>query len=172
MNKPWLVSADVGMHGIAWACWDSTPTLVAVGYTPSPVKIPADRYTPTAWKGLATLTVAAWAVPPDTRLIVETPQVYRSSPVNPAILLQLQSIAACLTMSHHGPSTTVLPREWKGRVPKDTHHTSLWKRLEERGWAGWVQEQVQSQRVPKARLNDLLDAIGIGLFSLGLSSSP
>lgn len=168
-REHWCVSADVGIHGVAWAVWDTTPALVACGYTPNPLPEGRERRTPAAWAGLARAAVGAWGVPPGAHLVVETPQVYAraASAVDPADLLQLQSIAACLTMAHTGTSSTVLPAEWKGQVPKEIHLPRIRGRLEWRCWADFVRSKVPAE-VPRNREHDLLDAIGIGLVFLGL----
>ena len=191
MTHPRLISADIGVHGIAWAVWNDQH-LLSCGYTPNPAP-EGERRTPAAWAGLAKATVAeiAAATPqeaytatypaPNTslglvgtstglyaHLVVETPQVYAraASAVDSADLLQLQAIAACLTFAHPGTSETVLPAAWKGQVPKEIHHPRIWKRLELRGGADLVRGVAAT--IPARRVNDLLDAVGIGLVVTGM----
>jgi len=188
---PRLISADIGLHGIAWAVWNDRH-LVSCGYTPNPAP-EGQRRTPAAWAGLARATVAQIdaATPQEAytatypapatlsglggaptglyaHLVVETPQVYArsASAVDSADLLQLQAIAACLTFAHPGTSSTVLPADWKGQTPKAIHQPRIWKRLELCGGADLVRSVAAT--IPARRVNDLLDAVGIGLVFTGL----
>lgn len=100
-------------------------------------------------------------------LIVEWPQVYRAGRVKRGadsndLLLVSGVCAALATVYRHVPTRAVLPREWKGTLPKEVACERVIGRLspDERA-------VVDVLRLPKSSVNHVLDAVGIGLHILG-----
>lgn len=94
------------------------------------------------------------------RVVVEWPQVYQGGKQkgDPADLLPLAGIGAALGVLC--PSIrTVLPREWKGQVPKDVMGRRILSKLtpEETGI-------VDACAVIKSLKHNVVDAVGLGLF--------
>jgi hypothetical protein len=184
-----LVSLDVGLHGLAVARfgrashnlpWD----MVVAWYIPVADAISAmeNRHAshirpsgeplkagqrhkrgPEIWRALAL------AIPPEACadvLVVETMVVYEGSTVDPADLLELQGICgACCTALPWGSVVRVEARTWSEGVPKDVRHARLETSLTSRGW----QDRLLS--VPARRRNDVLDAVGMGLWWTGSTST-
>lgn len=177
-----LVSLDVGLHGLAVARFgrpatDSPWELVAAWYIPVAEAITAAKTRrpshiltsaeaiplgkshkrgPEIWRALAE------AIPAEAcadLLVMETMVVYEGSTVDPADLLELQGICgACATVLPWGALLRVEARTWSEGVPKDVRHARLERALADRGWRDRLLP------VPARRLNDVLDAVGIGLW--------
>lgn len=177
-----LVSLDVGLHGLAVARFgrpatDSPWELVAAWYIPvadaitaaktrrpghilsSAEAIPlgkSHKRGPEIWRALAE------AIPAEAcadLLVMETMVVYEGSTADPADLLELQGICgACATVLPWGVVLRVEARTWSEGVPKDVRHARLDRALADRGWSDRILP------VPARRLNDVLDAVGIGLW--------
>lgn len=91
---------------------------------------------------------------------VEVMQVYKGNYKNPNDLIQVAAcgaaIGAALPIKEaHG----YYPREWKGNVPKAIHNERTMNRISEA-------EKKVIQRTPGYLMNNVIDAIGIGLFHL------
>ena len=177
-----LVSLDVGLHGLAVARFGRSShnqpwELVVAWYIPVTDAITAadarrpshilasseaiplgkrHKRGPEVWRALA------HAIPAEAfadLLVMETMVVYEGSTVDPADLLELQGICgACATALPWGRVERVEARTWSEGVPKDVRHARLERALADRGWRGRVLP------VPARRLNDVLDAVGIGLW--------
>lgn len=105
----------------------------------------------------------------DRRAVIELPQVYpgRRQKGDPNDLIEVAAAAGAVgaLLSAHGLAVRfVRPRDWKGQRPKDVDHARTRAILHaseleivERVCAG----------VPRAHRLDLMDAVGIGLWSLG-----
>lgn len=98
------------------------------------------------------------------RVVIELPQVYPSHPVPPNDLITLSFLAGRYAGRARAVCevVTVFPHEWKGNLRKDVcaarvmHHLSSTER-----------EIVRACDAPKGQMNNVLDAIGIGLFAKG-----
>lgn len=97
-------------------------------------------------------------------IVIERPQVYPGEGHKKAkdvvtIALVGGAIAGAIGANDW---TFVLPREWKGTVPKDKHNAIVLHRLE-------TEERllVYSCGVPKGLTHNVIDAVGIGLWALG-----
>lgn len=99
-------------------------------------------------------------------VVVEIPQVYqqRKQKGNPNDLVQL-AFTAGLALRHisyvNEPSLeTIRPRAWKGTRPKHVCNKITLNALTE-------EEKARIPDLPKTKLHNVLDAIGIGLWRLG-----
>lgn len=170
-----LVSLDVGLHGLAVARFGRAShnhpwEVVAAWYIPVSEAIThakskrpshilpssAAKRGPEIWRALAE------AIPEEACadiLVMETMVVYEGSTVNPADLLELQGICgACAAVLPWGTVLRVEAKTWSEGVPKDVRHARLERLLAERGWRDRILP------VPARRLNDVMDAVGIGLW--------
>lgn len=100
------------------------------------------------------------------QVVIERPQVYGSGTarVDPNDLITLairvgRHVERFESKAIH--VSLVLPREWKGQVPKPIHHKRILAKLT-------VAERsvVMQGYVPASKLHNMLDAIGIGLWWL------
>jgi len=104
-------------------------------------------------------------------IIIERPQVYRTAQsrgVDPNDLItlaiqvgQYKEFFEALGRNVH----LVLPRDWKGQVPKKVHHPRILSKLTP-GELKIVNHQLQYLFSEKAK-GDMMDAVGLGLFWLG-----
>ena len=91
---------------------------------------------------------------------MEIPQVYggRQGKGDPNDLIAMAYVAGCLT--HAGVRTAekhcVLPREWKGQVPKDIHNKRVMSKLNPDEVA--IIEAIK----PASKRHNAIDAVGIG----------
>lgn len=130
--------------------------------SPAPVDAPA----PLRCAAMAA-SVELWAANIPDVLVVEWPQVYRAGRgkrgADPNDLLLLSGV--CSALAARGPwgvVGSVLPREWKGTLPKEVACERVLARLS--------QEErviVDALRLPKSRVHHVLDAVGIGFHSIG-----
>lgn len=95
-------------------------------------------------------------------VLVELPEVYLQSPGDPNILIRMAFTAGmvaanvpCVTIS------TVLPKEWKGQVPKEVHNNRTMATLTKREVGVF-----SACAVKPALRHNVLDAIGLGLWYL------
>lgn len=148
-----LVSVDVGLHGLGMAVWGEGEGLLAAWYQPASEK----GRGPEAWRRLAA------DVPRElggAALVVETMVHYEGSRIDPADLLELQGVCGCLVMALPWSSVAAVEaRTWSEGIPKEVRHARLQRLLDVRGWRDRVD-------VPKAkaRMSDVLDAVGVGLW--------
>lgn len=111
-------------------------------------------------------------VPRDTvwsLFVIEWPQVYTygKSKGDPNDLLAVAAVAgAALARTTAHEVRTPRPAQWKGQVPKPIHNARVLARLD-------AVEQAMLARagVPASLLNNVIDAIGLGLWALGRMGS-
>lgn len=99
------------------------------------------------------------------QLVIEIPQVYRASKSkgdpNDLIKVAVQAGQWIERARLYGASVyRQLPQEWKGQVPKETHHKRILAVLN-------PTELARLPKLPKSDAHNMLDAIGLGLFHLG-----
>lgn len=95
------------------------------------------------------------------RLVMEWPQIYTHGKGDNNDLLALAGVDAALaSVACADEIIHYLPRQWKGQLPKDVCNARIEKTLtpEELGHFG---------KFPQSLRHNVLDAVGIGLFSLG-----
>lgn len=89
-------------------------------------------------------------------------KVYTKGRARPADLLELQGIAGAIVGRYHTAQMFGFePGEWKGQVPKNVMGARIEKKVRDRGW--WDRVEVPRS---KAKLNDVLHGIGVGLFAI------
>lgn len=98
-------------------------------------------------------------------LVVELPQIYqqRKQKGDPNALVDLAFAAGVFTSGAMGIDTELLlvrPRAWKGTRPKHVCNKITLNALTE-------EEKARIPNLPKTKLHNVLDAIGIGLWRLG-----
>lgn len=91
--------------------------------------------------------------------VVEKPQVYRKSPGDRNDLIDL-AVAAGMLGGRFKNRKYVLPREWKGNVPKEIMNDRVLTKLTE--------DEKSKIEYPKRKSlsHNVLDAVGIGLWAL------
>ncbi len=101
----------------------------------------------------------------DTWLSIEWPQVYRASRSkgDPNDLLPLVGVAMCVAGRARLQVLTYTPAEWIGQCPKVTTGDPL---ASPRGALIWRHLDT-NERASATVSHDSLDAIGLGLFTLG-----
>jgi hypothetical protein len=104
--------------------------------------------------------------PFDTALrnvMIELPQNYPSNPVPPQDLITLAFLAGRYANAARGDASvvhTIFPHEWKGNLPKPVCEARVRARLTP-GELGIV----AALEAPKGEMNNVWDAIGIGLVA-------
>lgn len=95
-------------------------------------------------------------------VIIEIPVIYPDSPVDPATMIQL-SFTAGLIGGLFEPSELIQidPRGWKGTRPKgvDNRYTM--------GLLDAIETSIVNTSTSRGKLNNVIDAVGIGLWHLG-----
>ena len=141
-----LLAIDPGCQKMGWAVFGPDNKLVSCG------SIVADNMEQTAKRLLA-------AVPHGiTHGVTEYQQIYPGTK-RPNDIVKLAFAAGLYVGCFEIPFTRVLPREWKGQVPKDVMIKRIHGRLTDD----------ERRRIPELatyRRHDVLDAIGIGLWYL------
>lgn len=94
-------------------------------------------------------------------LIVEAQRWRPNSPVDPNDLIELAQVAGCATALGKEVKS-FWPENWKGQLPKSIHH----QRLENFFLKNGSGQEISVWR--KAKNKDLRDAVGLGLFGLGI----
>jgi len=101
----------------------------------------------------------------DIRVVIEYPEQYAYSPAPRSAVQGLAYTGGALTyMFHYHLSASVqlvLPKEWKGQVPKDIFLKRIEGRLTE-------QESIilDSKKFSQSKRHNVVDAIGLGLYYL------
>lgn len=96
-----------------------------------------------------------------TVLIIERPRVYPGMPQTDLNdLIDVATVGAAVAAYGMAPMLTVFPSEWKGQVPKKTMLSRIWEKLT-------PEERLVVQKTNKSDTEDILDAIGIGLWHFG-----
>ncbi len=103
-------------------------------------------------------------------VIIERPQIYRDKKQkgkdpNDLLLLAVQEgIIRAVIFELNGliiiSVEIVLPRTWKGQVPKEIHNKRILKKLT-------LTETTRLPKLSKTKAHNMIDAIGIGLWKLG-----
>lgn len=132
-----MISVDPGVKGCGWALWGGA-TLIDCGYGEVP------RHD-------------------STGLVIELPQVYygakQKGDANDLVSL---AFAAGKIASRFVCYTTVKPRDWKGTVKKEV----MLKRILSKLTDGEL-TILKGLGLPKSLEHNVVDAVGIGLHSLG-----
>lgn len=111
------------------------------------------------WRG-AQVAFQRLEVAPDM-IVVEKPQIYQRSP-DPNNLVDLAIVAGMAVGSWPGAKAYAYwPHEWKGTVPKDV----MIERI--RSWLTPA-ELSTLPALPKGKLHNVLDAVGLGIHHLRL----
>lgn len=106
----------------------------------------------------------ASGVRPDV-VIIEKPQAYRGSPVDPNNLITLAVRVGEYAERYRAAGAQVvlvLPREWKDQVTKVAHHPRIWAALSAR------EQDIVRQAgtgLGKKAVADLMDAVGLGQWA-------
>ena len=95
-------------------------------------------------------------------LVIERPTIYPRSPVPPDDIVALALTAGRLS-AHADSVEWVLPRRWKGTVPKEVMAERILERLGPLERA--IYDEAVTKVAPKVRHN-VIDAIGLGLWYL------
>lgn len=137
------LSIDPGRKGTGWALWSAFEAeLLACGLHEPPCE------------GV-------------TRVVVEMPQTYPNSPVPYQDLVGLAFLAGryigrCQANSGPVDAVWVYPHAWKGNLPKSVCEGRIRKRLS----AAELKIVENCERlVPKGLMNNVFDAVGIGLYA-------
>lgn len=92
-----------------------------------------------------------------TRCVVEVPQVYTRGRGDPGDLIEIAGAAGAVCLGLHALGVpadsivTVLPKTWKGQVPKEVHHYRILEQLSDQ----------EKSLLSKTGLQDQLDAVGL-----------
>ena len=97
-----------------------------------------------------------------SQVVLECPQVYPHSPVNPNDLVTLAFLAGRYAGHFGGDVKLMFPHFWKGSLPKNVCENRCRMRLSREELAVTA---VAEAACPKSQHNDLWDAIGIGLVA-------
>lgn len=99
----------------------------------------------------------------DPEIVIERPQIYTGAEAkgDPNDLLDLAFVAG-----YFRAHRSYLPAEWKGQVPKEIHHKRLSEYFAESGDVDGFDVWKRISKLKKD--HDLRDAVGLGLFHLGL----
>jgi hypothetical protein len=137
-NYPEKFSIDPGECS-GWAGWDAGNRLVGCG-----------------------IGMHAWLK--DAREVaVEMPQHYPQSPVPPQDLITLAFLAGrYIGTASKAEALHFYPHAWKGNLPKDVCGSRVLHRLSA---AELSVVKEADHKVPKGLRNNMIDAIGIGLFA-------
>ena len=94
--------------------------------------------------------------------VIERPQVYvrGKSKGDPNDLITIALVAGMVAGATSQSFEYVLPREWKGQVPKAVHSLRIEKKLSQK-------EIERIEKCPASIRHNAIDAIGIGLWKLG-----
>ncbi len=158
MSSNFLISVDPSLTCTGWALWDlSTKRLMDVGYTGT------KSGQPTGERIRIAGSFPVLQRKQVTELVIEWPQIYGGrSKGDPNDLLLLAAVTGVVINTYLDAEVTLLkPREWKGQTPKDIQNTRDFAKLT-------AQEQalVNDKQISKTKLNNVLDAVGIGLHYL------
>lgn len=89
-------------------------------------------------------------------VVIERPTIYPRSPVPPNDIIELAITAGRIAERLGGETVWVLPRRWKGTIPKAIMGERILKALTPEEFA----------RIPAKARHDVIDAIGLGLWYL------
>lgn len=118
-----VVALDPGVRGCGLAvAWRSSQRLAFAAYARSPVRKGSGAAESVASAMEAFRAFCDWRdrspiFRPD--VVVEWPQIYRGSVVDPNAMLSLAGVSTAFAALANGTTYGVLPREWKGNVKAD-----------------------------------------------------
>jgi hypothetical protein len=118
-----------------------------------------------AWRAVVReLVIARPPLGPHSRVVSEFPQVYAAgkSKGDPADLLELAAVVGAVARAFDMPMEIVLPRAWKGQIPKDVHARRILGALSH-GCASVFARDVA--RVPPYLQHNVIDAVGIAFWA-------
>lgn len=136
---------------------------------------------PTAWATMACAFAEALRGARFDRAVIERPEQYETSTARRSDVSDLSATTGALSVPLHihcGDVIAVLPKQWKGNVPKDAHHlrivgsegiTRLTGKVQSVTVRGRLTDaELDSIEIPKRRshAHNVFDAIGIGLWYL------
>lgn len=96
-------------------------------------------------------------------LVIERPEIYRGSRVNPNNLVTLAITAGWWTgVVTHEKLLWVVPKMWKGQIPKTPRLQNyiIYKRVKDVLYSSWDNGLTQKQKF------DAIDAVGIGRYAI------
>ena len=153
MSRYNLLAVDPGTRSLGWAAFTGS-RLQACGVLKSKGELEMLREVQAWSRALRPLLSSS------TRLVVEVPEHYpgAKSKAPPNLLAKVTFVAGGVVGALCLPDViTVVPKRWKGQVPKAVHH----KRLRA------VLVPGERDRTPPVSSDDTWDAIGLGLWALG-----
>lgn len=119
---------------------------------------------PTAWNGMGR-AAKQWVTsrtgsPAVTKLVVEVPQIYRSSP-KAWTLIELAGVDGAVSMAITADHWVgYQPRIWKGQQDKAEHHATILELL--------TPDELEAiEACPAGLRHNVLDAIALGMYELG-----
>ena len=96
------------------------------------------------------------------KLVIEVPVIYPDSPVDPATMITL-ALRAGLIGGLFEPEELIQvdPRGWKGQRPKDVDNRYTM------GLLNPIERTIVNTSTSRGKLNNVIDAVGLGLWQLG-----
>ena len=95
-------------------------------------------------------------------VVCETPVIYPDSPVDPATMIKLAFTAGLLVGLFECSDLRVVdPRGWKGQRPKGVDNRYTMSLLDP------IETSIVNASTTRGKLNNVIDAVGIGLWHLG-----
>lgn len=144
-----VLGVDPG-ESAGWAILGPGPTLLACGLG-DPVRLDWNEH------------------PRPDRVIVEMPEVYPGSKVNPNDLIKLAAKAgAVLGRYYLLPCQTVAPKTWKGQLPKPAKASDPYI-VAERIKRKLDCAKVEALGLPPSLKHNVYDAVGLALYAIGIS---
>lgn len=149
-----MITIDPNLRGCGVAVWVGG-TLTRARYVKNPV---GGR----GYASYASLASAVWWETGYDNAWIEMPRAYGSvhQKGDPNDLLDVMGVGAALAGASRNTVEHVFPSDWKGQVPKDVMLKRIWDSLRD-------DERAVVQKTNKADTEDILDAVGIGLWKLG-----
>lgn len=124
---------------------------------------------PEAWYSMAESVLYSWIKRAPARgqlvhdLVIEVPQIYwrANRGGNAADLIELAGVVGAVSQALPVLNRVhFLPRKWKGQTPKPVHNRRVLAKLQE-------PERAFIEPTPASLLNNVVDAVGLGLYRLG-----
>lgn len=165
-----MLTIDPGVHGCGCAWWSRTAygwSLLRAAYIPA-LPVEGEGRGAVWAAAVAGVVRAAGSLPPPDVIAVEAMQVYARGKGDPADLLALSAIGGgILAAFPRARPVALLPAEWKGQVPREVMGERVAAKLKgERPLPAGVLAAWSAVLVParKTHLNDVMHAVGIGLY--------
>ena len=172
-----ILGIDPGLRAIGWALVeDNTGALRACGLARGALS----GRGPAAWGAVVDAAVsdvrlyaaAHEATAASVRVVSEFPQVYAAgkSKGDPADLLELAAVVGMLAAALKAPRfSVVLPRAWKGNVPKDIMARRILAGVTGESLAAYNRDIA---RVPPYLRHNVIDAVGIAKWAAKKGARP